>query len=233
MKKTALCFARSFNGCCLPQIIQSTDSTVDATMKRDKLRKFLSEQLITIATLASVVLGVIFGLVLRNSSSQKWTEREIMYIKFCGEIFLRILKGLTLPLIISSLIAAIGSLNLRLSGRLGVRAIMYYLITTALAVSLGILLVLTIRPGVDRNKNVISPKVNQTSSLNYRKVTTLDTLLDLIRNMFPPNIVQACIEQYQTVLTASPGQQNSSKYRISNQKREGCPSFRPSKVFTR
>lgn len=137
-----------------------------------------------------------------------------MYMKFVGEIFLRILKGLTLPLIISSLIAAIGSLNLRLSGKIGARAVVYYLSTTVLAVCLGILLVLTIRPGVDRNEDVTSRSVNQSISTKYRKVTTTDTMLDLVRNMFPPNIVQACMEQYQTVLTPlhNSSQSNSSEH---------------------
>lgn len=185
-------------------------------MKLDKLRKLLSEQLMTISTLASVVLGVIVGLILRNTSNKKWSEREVMYIKFVGEILLRILKGLTLPLIISSLIASIGSLNLRLSGKIGARAVLYYLSTTVLAVCLGILLVLTIRPGVDRNENVTSRAANQSIPTKYRKVTTTDTMLDLIRNMFPPNIVQACMEQYQTVLTPphNSSQSNSSKHTI-------------------
>lgn len=117
------------------------ETNTSLKMKRDKLKKMLSEQLITLSTLASVVLGVIVGLVLRNTANGKWSERDVMYIKFIGEIFLRILKGLTLPLIISSLIAAIGSLNLRLSGKIGARAVLYYLSTTALAVFLGIFLV--------------------------------------------------------------------------------------------
>lgn len=190
---------------------EAITSQIIITMKRGKLRIFLSEQLITISTLASVVLGVIFGLILLNTK-KKWSEREVMYIKFAGEFFLRILKGLTLPLIISSLIAAIGSLNLRLSGKIGARAVIYYLSTTALAVCLGILLVLTIRPGVIRKEDAISTtESNRTSSTKYRKITTTDTMLDLIRNMFPPNIVQACIEQYQTVLTPPTNQFNSSK----------------------
>lgn len=73
--------------------------------------------------------------------------------------------------------------------------------------------VLTIRPGIDRSANVdgISQTANQTRMSKYRKVTTTDTLLDLVRNMFPPNIVQACMEQYQTVLTPPTNQSNSSK----------------------
>lgn len=167
-------------------------------MKKEKLMQFLSGQLLTIATLGSVVLGVIVGSILRASSSEKWTEREVMYLNFIGEIFLRILKGLILPLVISSLIDAIGSLDLRSSGKIGGRAIAYYMITTFMAVVLGIILVLTIRPGVDRNETATDGPLLSSSKL--RSTTTTDTMLDLIRNMFPPNIIQACLEQYQTVL---------------------------------
>ena len=46
-----------------------------------------------------------------------WTEREVMYVSYVGEIFLRMLKALILPLIVPSLITAVGSLDLSLSGR--------------------------------------------------------------------------------------------------------------------
>ena len=45
-----------------------------------------------------------------------WTEREVMYVSYVGEIFLRMLKALILPLIVPSLITAVGSLDLSLSG---------------------------------------------------------------------------------------------------------------------
>lgn len=94
-------------------------------IKRERFVKLFSEQLLTILTLAGVVLGVIVGLSLRASSSSKWSARETMYFNFLGELFLRMLKGLILPLVISSLIAAIGTLNFKATGRIGGRAITY------------------------------------------------------------------------------------------------------------
>lgn len=179
-------------------------------LKKERLLKIFSEQMLTIATLASVVLGVIVGLILRSSASTKWSAREIMYINFIGELFLRMLKCLILPLIISSLIAAIGTLNLKSSGKIGARAITYYLITTFMAVILGIILVLTIRPGGDSDQKKNITDIMKTSKL--RSTTTTDTMLDLIRNMFPPNIIQACLEQFQTVL--KPSSDNTSKCSI-------------------
>lgn len=172
--------------------------------------KLLSEQMLTLATLASVVLGVGTGLILRASS--KWSHREIMYINFIGELFLRMLKGLILPLIVSSLIAAIGTLNLKSSGKIGGRAIAYYMITTFMAVILGIILVMTIRPGADRYEPTLQQSAQQ-SSTKLRSTTTTDTMLDLIRNMFPPNIIQACLEQFQTILKPSGNDTQSCMYR--------------------
>ena len=51
------------------------------------------------------------------------------------------LKGIIIPLVIPSLIVAVGSLDLSLSGKIGGRAVAYYMITTVLAVILGIILV--------------------------------------------------------------------------------------------
>lgn len=181
-------------------------------VNKERILKLVSGQLLTISTLGGVVLGVIVGLILRGTSASKWSERDIMYLNFVGELFLRMLKGLTLPLIVSSLIAAIGSLNLKLSGKIGGRAIAYYMITTVMAVTLGIILVLTIRPGVDRNSNEIDQSQNQLNNSKYRKATTTDTMLDLVRNMFPPNIIQACIEQYQTVLKPADNASNTSNF---------------------
>lgn len=81
--------------------------------------------------------GVILGLILKNVKDDGWSKREIMYVNYVGELFLRMLKSLILPLIVASLISAIGSLDLSLSGRIGARAITYYMLTTVSAVILG------------------------------------------------------------------------------------------------
>lgn len=99
-----------------------------------------------------------------------------MYISFLGDLFLQMLKGLVLPLIVCSIVEAIGSLDLRLSGSIGSKAIFYYFSTTLLAVFTGIIISLVIKPGEGHMGN--SP----TKDLGLgRNVTTVDTLLDLIR----------------------------------------------------
>ena len=105
--------------------------------RRQKVQSCLSHNALTILTVSGVVGGIVLGVILRNVREEPWTKREIMYVNYIGELFLRMLKSLILPLIVASLISAIGSLDLSLSGRIGARAITYYMLTTVSAVILG------------------------------------------------------------------------------------------------
>lgn len=99
-----------------------------------------------------------------------------MYVNFPGDLFLRMLKGLIIPLLVASIVQSVGSLDLSLSKKIGYRAILWYVCTTSLAVILGIILVLTLRPGVGSVIKESSKKAPVT-----RDVLTMDTILDLIR----------------------------------------------------
>lgn len=161
--------------------------------RKEKIQSCLKHNALTMLTVGGVVGGVALGIILRNSRTDRYTNREVMYINYVGDLFLRMLKSLILPLIMSSLISAIGSLDLSLSGKIGARAISYYMVTTISAVVLGIILVVSIQPGVGSTASHAEKALAQNSS-------TVDTLLDLVRNMFPPNLVQACISQMRTVV---------------------------------
>lgn len=143
-----------------------------------KLREFVRNNLLTILTVVGVVSGAAVGSTLRSMSQNKWTQRETMYLMFPGELFLRMLKSLIIPLLMTSIISAVGGLDLTLSRKIAFRSIAYYSATTICAVILGIVLVITLRPGVGgvaANKDDIKEEVLK------RKVLTQDTLLDLIR----------------------------------------------------
>lgn len=85
------------------------------------------------------------------------------------------LKCLIVPLLVSSITSAIGSLDLSMSKKIAFRAIIYYFTTTVCAVILGIILVSTIRPGAGREVSNLGGKATT------RQVLTADTLLDLVR----------------------------------------------------
>ena len=130
--------------------------------------------------LVLIVIGVIIGFVigaLVNGPVNDIEEVEdkktvLMLIGFPGELFMNMLKMLILPLIVASLICALAALDAKATGRVGRRALVYYFSTTILAVILGIVLVVSIRPGnttTDKGNKEVEP---------YR---TLDAFLDLIR----------------------------------------------------
>lgn len=137
----------------------------------------LRENLLAILTMAGVGAGVALGFGLRARESP-WSPRDVLYVKYVGELFLRMLKALILPLIVSSLVAAVGSLDLSLSRKIGIRAIVYYMVTTIMAVVLGIILVTSIRPGRSGPPDdVVDVQARS------RETTTADTLMDLVRLM--------------------------------------------------
>ncbi|KAI8115129.1 hypothetical protein FF38_07913 [Lucilia cuprina] len=158
-----------------------------------KLKAFMQENLLTMLTVIGVFLGGLIGFIIKSSTGE-WTKREIMYISFPGEIFLRMLKCLIVPLLVSSITSAIGGLDLSMSSKIATRAIAYYFITTISAVVLGICLVTTIRPG--QGAKIVETRMESVDKAS--KVLTPDTLMDLVRNMFTDNIIQSTMFQHRT-----------------------------------
>lgn len=155
-----------------------------------KLKLLLLKHKLIVTTLIGVTIGILCGLSLKYYSGKIWSHRDIMYIKFPGEIFLRVVNCLILPLVTSSIISA--TCNLTKSGPIGRLALCYYLTTTTIGITLCVILVETIRPG-KLIENEVLPKTTKT-------FMTIDTILDLFRNLLPENLIDACIRQYQTVL---------------------------------
>uniref|UniRef100_A0A8B9JU47 Amino acid transporter n=2 Tax=Astyanax mexicanus TaxID=7994 RepID=A0A8B9JU47_ASTMX len=131
--------------------------------------------------------GIGLGVLVREYASLSQLDKQ--YFGFPGEILMRMLKLVILPLIVSSMITGVAALDSEVSGKIGLYAVVYYFSTTIIAVILGIILVTTIKPGVSQTADNID-RAGTTPN-----VTTVDTLLDLIRNMFPENLVQACFQQ--------------------------------------
>ena len=145
------------------------------TLKDNNCFKWLRQNLLLLLIMAGVFIGFLFGILI-NDTVQKSTDpspKEIaMYISFPGEIFLRMLKLIILPLIVSSIIVAVAVMDNKSTGKLGKRALIYYMTTTILAVILGIVLVSSIKPGA--TKSAGEPKEQQ-------HVEAIHSIFDLIR----------------------------------------------------
>ncbi|XP_011306752.1 excitatory amino acid transporter 3 [Fopius arisanus] len=151
----------------------------------------VSEKHSTIFTLIGVICGFIIGIILKSFTSQPWADRNIMYFQFPGELFLRSVNCLIIPLIVSSIVSA--TCRVSDSGSIGIKAAMYYFTTTTLGITLSVLLAVTIQPGRFH-------KIQNEGFQFSQEFVTTDTFLDLIRNLVTDNLVKSCMYQYQTVL---------------------------------
>ena len=140
-----------------------------------KVLQIINGNMMAFGTLVSVLLTVVIGILIRNNDPV-WSERQLMYMGFIGELFLRVLKCLILPLIFSSLVYAIGNMDAQLSGKIALRAVVYYMSTTVVAIITGIILVVSIQPGY-RNKVAQDDII----PVEQKNITTIDTILDLAR----------------------------------------------------
>ena len=126
----------------------------------------------------ALVLAVIAGILLGNHADFVNT-----YIKPFGIIFLNLLKFIVVPLVLFSIMAGILSMNdISKVGKLGLRALLYFMATTLFAVTLG-LVVPTLLKG-------ILPTIHISTDATAATVDTPHlSVMDQIVNMFPSNIL--------------------------------------------
>ncbi len=83
------------------------------------------------------------------ASRQAVFEHTLWWLNLCGPtIFISMLKMIIAPLIFASIVAGVTSLpNMTELGAIGWKTLVYYVVTTTIAVTIGLICVLTIRPG--------------------------------------------------------------------------------------
>ena len=138
--------------------------------------------------ITGVAIGIGMGVGMRKYDFDKL---DAAYIAFPGTMLIQGLKMLVIPLVVFSIIAGVSRLERDVTGKIGGYAVAYYAVTTFLAVILGIILCAGIKPGVDRDAK--SGEVNPGARSNDS--SPVDTILDIIRQLLPPNIVYALFAQ--------------------------------------
>ena len=118
-------------------------------------------------------------------------------IKPLGDIFIRLLMMIAIPLVFASLLVGVSSLHdVSKMARIGGKTIAYYLVTTALAISIGLALGNVIRPGTRMDAGArdrllaayqedAAEKIEQNISVDF---------VDYLVNLVPKNVMQALAE---------------------------------------
>ncbi len=130
---------------------------------------------------AALGLGIIAGLIFLSLDQAEFT---VSYIKPIGTIFLNLLKFIVVPIVMTSIIQGAVSLSdIRKVGTIGLRTVIYYFCTTAIAITIGL---------VFANIFKGSYKVLQTSGLEY-EASEPTSFMDTIVNIFPSNLFEPMV----------------------------------------
>ncbi|MEA2106312.1 MAG: dicarboxylate/amino acid:cation symporter, partial [Bacteroidota bacterium] len=121
------------------------------------------------------ILAILFGIFLKE---------YVNYVSWMGDIFLRMLKMIVIPLVLSSVISGIVNIGNEGSfGKLGLKTIVYYLTTSSLAIIVGLFMVNIIQPGV--GMDITSIAIDEKISIDR------PSMGDIFIEIVPENIFHA------------------------------------------
>lgn len=145
-------------------------------------RKIVTAMLL--GMLVGVILNILFSSSLISQPSIEWLHTNLVFGLFdtVGQIFIRSLKLLVVPLVLVSLICGVSSLgNNSRMGAVALKTVVLYLVTTAIAISLAILTAVIVQPGVGIDLALASEFVAKEAP----------PLKQTLINIFPSNPVES------------------------------------------
>ncbi len=138
------------------------------------MKRFLTVENLT---LVAIVLGIVAGIYMPD---------VMLKLKLLGEVFIALLKMIIVPLVFTSVfVAMLGLGDVAKFRDVGLKTIAYYFTTTALAVGVGIVLVVLFQPG--KGEDITAPTVQE---IEVKELTFEDVLWNII----PTNPVQSFAE---------------------------------------
>ncbi len=131
--------------------------------------------------LIGIGLGIATGILLcRITPYENWSP----YIKWAGDIFLRGLRMIVIPLVFTSIALGVAGMgNSAALGRIAGKTILYYIVTTAIAAAVGLTLVNLVKPGVGANLNL----AEKVTSIGTGEVSFIDQIVAIV----PSNIFES------------------------------------------
>ncbi len=140
-------------------------STGETKKKRGALDWYFKSNLL-IRILIGLVAGAVVGLIVGP---------PIAVISPLGDLFVRLLKMIVMPVVLLSLIVGASSISPARLGRVGVKIIVYYLATTVVAVAIGLVFANIFQPGWGLNL-----AAGEAAGQELKQPKVIDTLLNII-----------------------------------------------------
>lgn len=130
--------------------------------------------------LIALVLGVVFGI---------FGHEYVKYISWAGDIFLRFLKMIVIPIVFSSMVVGVAGMgNSGGLGRIAGKTFSFYIITTLIAAFVGMLFVNILEPGV--GSTLVSQAESAANIASANKVSLGERLITIV----PDNIFKTLTE---------------------------------------
>jgi Na+/H+-dicarboxylate symporter len=139
--------------------------------------RFYRDQSFMLKMSVGFLLGIVVGLIFGEAAG---------VLSPLGDLLLRLLNLIVIPLVVFTLIAAVDQLNPAKLGRIGGKVFSFYFITTGIAIIFGIVLALLIRPGTGLTLPNAEVEVPERPSV-------VDTLLAIVPNNLFSALVNADI----------------------------------------
>lgn len=150
--------------------------------------------------LIGFLLGLVLGLVAYTlAPGAEWLQTLIRYVTIpVGQIFLRLLFMLVLPLLFAALVIGIAEMGeIRALRRVGIATLVYTLVVSGIAVALSLLVVNVLRPGdgVDRQaaQELLAKSAEAAGSI-VKSSTEAKTGIEALLGIVPTNVISAMSE---------------------------------------
>ncbi len=150
--------------------------------------------------LIGMVIGVAWGLIAVKAG---WIEFTTFYIKPWGTIFINLLKLIAVPLVLVSLISGITNLkDVSKLSRMGLKTILLYILTTVIAISIGLIIVNITNPGkIFPEEKVMEFKQKYADNVKQKQAAASDVKqnspLQFVVDLVPSNIFNAMTDNTQ------------------------------------
>ena len=138
-----------------------------------------------------ILIGLVAGAIIGALAEQLGVGHWVVALEPLGQAFIRLLIMIVIPLVMASLIVGTASLgDLKKLGRIGIKTIGYYLVATALAVTLGLAVAGTIKPGAGLDEEVKTQLLADYAGTNEARLESMQEppgLQDILFNIIPRN----------------------------------------------
>jgi Na+/H+-dicarboxylate symporter len=143
---------------------------------------------LTLYIMIGLILGIILGAILHNSIADAAELTKIAgYFSIVTDVFLRLIKMIIAPLVFATLVAGIVHMgDTSALGRIGLRTMTWFVGATLVSLTLGLLLVNLLQPGIG-NVALTLPPANATADIAKGAVN----LKDFITHLVPKSIIEA------------------------------------------